>query len=95
MANGDTPRKGESMNWEVFMGKCFIANAEKSTKDSKGKVKEEAEVYSKITHFLKREESYEFDPPQESRINKINIQESTNPPISNQPIKVSQSPASC
>lgn len=36
MANGEPPKKGQPMNWDVFMDKYFTAQVERVTKDAKG-----------------------------------------------------------
>jgi hypothetical protein len=56
MGNGGPPKKGQEMNWEVFLGKFFVAKVEKSTTDAKGKEKIEEEIYSRISEFVRREE---------------------------------------
>lgn len=56
MANGEPPRKGQRMNFDVFVDKFFMAQVEKVTKDSKGALKPDAEIYSRISHFIRREE---------------------------------------
>jgi hypothetical protein len=56
MANGGPPKKGQAMNWDAFVDKFFMAEVKKSTKNGQGEVKEEEEIYSRITHFVRREE---------------------------------------
>lgn len=56
MANGEPPRKGRPMNWDVFLDRYFMAQVEKVTKNSKGVEKPEGEIYSHISHFIRRED---------------------------------------
>jgi len=56
MANGGPPKKGQAMSFEVFLDRFFMAKVERATKDSKGEAKSEDEVYSRISHFVRREE---------------------------------------
>ena len=53
MANGGPPKKGEGMNWNIFLDKCFMAEVEKVTEDSEGEEKSESEIYSRISHFVR------------------------------------------
>ncbi len=54
LANDGPPFKGERMNPAIFVGKCFIARVEDCTHNSKGRLKNEDEVYSRITELVKR-----------------------------------------
>jgi hypothetical protein len=54
MANDGPPRRGQVMNPDIFLGKCFMARVEDSTHNSKGGRKNEDEVYSRITELFKR-----------------------------------------
>jgi len=54
MANGDSPRKGQAMNWNIFMDKIFVAEVTKVEKNSKGEEKNGCEVYSRISRFIRR-----------------------------------------
>ena len=56
MGNGGPPKKGQAMNWDVFLDKFFVAEVEKSTTDANGKEKVDEEIYSRISHFVRREE---------------------------------------
>jgi hypothetical protein len=56
MGNGGPPKKGQAMNWDVFLDKFFVAEVEKSSTDAKGKEKIEEEIYSRISEFVRREE---------------------------------------
>jgi hypothetical protein len=53
MANGAPPRRGEAMDYAVFMDKCFWALVSDSKVDENGKSKQEFEIYSRITDFLR------------------------------------------
>ncbi len=61
MANGEPPKKHEAMDWRIFVGSCFTAEVENVTKNSDGQQKCSAEVYSRISRFVRFEESY--SPP--------------------------------
>ena len=52
MAAGRYPRKGEPMDWAIFVGRFFLAEIEDAATDSKGQEKGEAEIYSRISHFI-------------------------------------------
>ena len=53
IANGEHPRKGQKMAPEVFLdGQFFEVEVETSDRDSDGKPKQEAEVYSRITRII-------------------------------------------
>ena len=56
MANGEAPKNGQAMNWEVFLDKYFMAEVEQVAKDAKGQAKGEGETYSRISHFIRRED---------------------------------------
>jgi hypothetical protein len=52
MANSGLPHRGQEMSPEVFLqGQFFQVSIEEATQDSSGKVKADAEVYSRITEF--------------------------------------------
>ena len=48
MANGGPPRKHETMNYDIFLDKCFWARIEDCSKDSEGRKKLGEEKYSRI-----------------------------------------------
>jgi len=52
LANGEPPRKHQTMNYDVFIGKCFWAKVEDCVKDSAGKDKEDYDVYSRIVDLV-------------------------------------------
>jgi hypothetical protein len=56
MANGQPPKKGQAMNWDVFLGKYFMAEVGKVRTDASGQEKAEGEIYSRISHFIRLEE---------------------------------------
>jgi hypothetical protein len=51
LANQGPPRKGQPMNWDIFIDKCFWARVEESRLNSERKEKMDAEVYSRISKF--------------------------------------------
>jgi hypothetical protein len=55
MANGEAPRKGQPLDWNIFLDKFFTAEVADCSKDSKDREKSEGEIYSKITDFLRFE----------------------------------------
>lgn len=54
MANGSPPRKGEAMDWRIFLGKFFRGKVEDCYRNSRNhkERKNDADVYSVITEFL-------------------------------------------
>ena len=53
IANGDFPRKGQKMKPDVFLdGQFFEVEVESCNRDSEGKPKQDAEVYSRVTRIL-------------------------------------------
>lgn len=54
LANDGPPRRGQQMDPDIFVGKCFIARVEDCTHDSKGRPKCTDEVYSRITELIRR-----------------------------------------
>jgi hypothetical protein len=55
MAKGEAPRRGESLDWAVFLDKHFMAEVEDAGRDSKGNQKCDAEIYSRISQFIRSE----------------------------------------
>lgn len=48
LANGGPPRRGETMDFNIFLDKCFWARIDDSLVDHTGKQKSENEIYSRI-----------------------------------------------
>jgi hypothetical protein len=55
VANGDPPRKGEPLDWNIFVGKYFTVEVADCTRDSNDREKSDAEIYSRITEFVRLE----------------------------------------
>jgi len=56
MANGQPPKKGQAMNWDIFLNKFFMAEVGKVRTDASGQEKAESEIYSRISRFVRMEE---------------------------------------
>lgn len=53
IANGEHPRCGETMNPAIFLeGKVFEVEVEECNRDSEGKPKQDAEVYSRVVRII-------------------------------------------
>ena len=53
IANGDHPRRGQTMSPELFLeGQFFEVEVESCNRDAEGKPKQGAEVYSTVTRIL-------------------------------------------
>jgi hypothetical protein len=55
MANGEMPRKGQLLDWNIFIDKCFMAEVEDVAKNRLGGKKDESQIYSRIKEFIRLE----------------------------------------
>lgn len=54
LALGRAPRRGEKVDFNLLLvDKCFVVRIEDCKHDSDGQAKDEGEVYSRITEFVK------------------------------------------
>lgn len=56
MANREPPRKHQPMDWAIFVDKWFTAEVEDASKDGSGREKCEADIYSRISQFIRLEQ---------------------------------------
>ena len=52
LATGEPPKRGEQIDFNALLQKCFLVRIEDSSQDSRGQAKPEGEVYSRITEFV-------------------------------------------
>lgn len=62
MAKGAPPKKGEAMDWGIFLGKAFVAEVQRVTKNAEGEEKQDGEEYSRIVRFVRRDEAFDASP---------------------------------
>lgn len=57
LANGEPPRKGQTMNFDTFTGEglLYLVHVEDAANDGKGELKPDALVYSRVTQILRVE----------------------------------------